>query len=96
MGDDFAKLFVSGTYGQILVVIDTDSEHDFCPCVSFSVSPPGFGVCATKMHFKDTDSGWAAAQKRFDGCDMEMAEAAAKVVFSAAYPSGHQPSEPNS
>lgn len=76
----FAKLFETEEYGQILVKLDSDPD-DHAPEVRFYVNPPDLGVCSFAAGYPDSDEGWDAAQAYFDKCDLEMAVSAAAKVF---------------
>ena len=63
----FAKLFESKEYGQILMVLDTGDEAQ--PEVRFSFMPENLGVCSVALKFEDTDAGWEEAEKAFTKFD---------------------------
>jgi hypothetical protein len=58
MTKPFAKLFEHETYGQILVLLDTDDDGD--PAVKFMSCPANLGICTTKFGFKQWDRAEAA------------------------------------
>lgn len=56
MTAQFAKLFETEEYGQILVKLDASpDEHE--PEVRFFVNPPGLGVCSFAAGYPDSDKG---------------------------------------
>lgn len=70
--DNFAKIFHSERYGQLLVTCDVDEEHK--PGVRLAFRPPDLGVCWLGVHFDDTESGWDKAEEAFHKMDLEGAE----------------------
>ena len=76
---DFAKLFESEKYGQILVIKSTDDTEK--PEIKFSCEPEGFGVCSIGAKFANTDEGWANRDSQFDKITLERAEAGAGAIF---------------
>lgn len=79
----FAKLYEFEDIGQVLVVQTTTDEGD--PCVEFSVSPEGFGVCTLRPIFnapeKSEEENIALAEKCFDGSDPPVAYKAGKSIL---------------
>ena len=65
--EQFAKLFETEEYGQILVMLDTGEEAK--PEVRFSFMPKNLGVCSVALKFKDTDEGWDKAEAAFASFD---------------------------
>ena len=65
--ENFAKLFEDEKYGQILVMLDTNENGE--PCVKIMAQPPGLGVCAFALSFKDEED----AQDTFDHIEIEHA-----------------------
>lgn len=76
---NFAKLFESEKYGQILVVKSTD-DYDK-PSIKFSCEPEGFGICSISANYADTDEGWDKRDVEFEKITIERAEAGAEAIF---------------
>lgn len=74
---DFAKLF-STERGQILVMLDRDSDDS--PAVSFTFDPgiDGLSTCSIALGFSDDEAGEEKARKAFEATDQAGAE---RVVF---------------
>ena len=70
--DEFCKIFVDETIGQVLVKLDS-SEEDFKPEVRFYCQPKDLGVCSLALKFTDDDAGWAKAEKAFSEMDKDTA-----------------------
>ena len=60
---DFAKLYQTKKYGQILVVID---EGESGPEIRFSFTPKGLGLCSIATKFTDSSDGWDRAESAFN------------------------------
>lgn len=77
----FAKIFESEKYGQILVKIDSDDNHD--PEVRVYVEPPELGVCSVALSVKneDEDVAWSKAEELFQKLEIDEAEKMASRVF---------------
>jgi hypothetical protein len=75
----FAKLFETEEFGQILVVMDAGDEG---PEVRFTFRPEvkGFGLCSVAISGKDTPEGWKAIEEAFS---VQTQETAVKVVESS-------------
>lgn len=76
----FAKLFERPGYGQVLAKLDV---HEGKPELRWYVQPPELGVCSFALGFEDTDEGWDAAERAFNGADDAAADAAGKALYSA-------------
>lgn len=74
---DFAKLF-STERGQILVMLDKDSDDR--PAVSFTFDPgiDSLSTCSIALGFSDNEDGEEMARKAFEATDQAGAE---RVVF---------------
>lgn len=69
---DFAKIFNSDKFGQILIVTDIDDLG--APALKVSILPEGLGVCSTLVSFTDDDKGYEHLDKAFTGIDETIAE----------------------
>lgn len=78
MSEQFAKVFDSKDYGQILALV-RDGE-DGRPELRWFALPRGLGVCEFAMSFED----WDACDLAFHHANAETAEQAAKAIFDAA------------
>lgn len=67
--EKFAKLFEDEKYGQILVLRDRNDDDE--PCVKVMALPPGLGICAISLAFKNEDH----AQATFERMELEQARA---------------------
>jgi len=76
----FAKLYETQKHGQILVMLDSDTEES-TPEVRFFVQPKGLGVCSFAMGFEDSQDGWENAETAFEKVDEAMALKVADSVF---------------
>ncbi len=76
----FAKLFERPGFGQVLAKLDV---HEGKPELRWYVQPPELGVCSFALGFEDTDEGWDAAERAFNGADEAAADAAGKALYSA-------------
>jgi len=81
MSKQFAKLFDSPRFGQILAKRDTTPDDTNEVRVWFA--PPDMGVCSAALEFHNTDSGNAQADKLFVDMTLEFAE---KIVANALPP----------
>ena len=68
---DFAKLFNTEKYGQIVVI--QQGSDDAGGEIRFFFQPAGLGVCSLAMSFKDSDAGWDACDRAFEKVDEAMA-----------------------
>ncbi|MDO8769558.1 MAG: hypothetical protein Q7K57_12810 [Burkholderiaceae bacterium] len=75
----FAKIFESPKYGQILFVIDQGDDLE--PVLRCSVQPPDMGICSHVFGFENDSDGHEKAEKAFENLTLELAETAAKAVF---------------
>lgn len=50
---NFAKVYETEQYGQIVAIKQLDDSND--PEIRFYFKPPGLGVCATALTFGDGD-----------------------------------------
>lgn len=72
MSKQFCKLFESDELGQVLVMLDTDTDE--CkPYVIFYCNPEGFGVCSKAVKFEDSKEGFDNAKEFFDSVTEERA-----------------------
>lgn len=76
---NFANIFESIKFGQILVFKDTDD--DINPCLRFAVEPSNLGTCFVTLSFSDDTDGWNKRNAAFDKVNLEMAESIVAKVF---------------
>lgn len=72
---DFAKVFHSEEYGQLVVMLDRNDRGDPALMVFFNHPHPDLGVCSIAPSWDDTDEGWDRAEKAFSDSNLELAEA---------------------
>lgn len=78
----FAKLFEVEGFGQVLAKLDSGDKGE--PRLSWSVIPPGLGVCEFGIGFDDTDDGWDTAEKALaDATEANAKEFAALICNQA-------------
>ncbi len=80
---DFAKLFQSNKYGQILAVRQDNDEG--IPELRVNVHPDGLGVCSIALSFsdEDKDEGYEKRDDAFEILDLETAEETVKLIFDS-------------
>jgi len=66
---EFAKIFNSDVFGQVLVVADQDGEGK--PSIEFSFMPKGLGVCSAQFHYNQDDEGLNKRDERFKEIKMK-------------------------
>lgn len=71
---DFAKMFRSEKYGQLVVLLDRNDDGDPSVRTYFQHPNPTFGVCSIAPSWHDSEAGWNLAEERFDKMSLEMAE----------------------
>lgn len=76
---NFATIFESIKFGQILVFKDTDDDQK--PCLRFAVVPSNLGTCFVVLSYNDDDDGWAKRDAAFDKLNLEMVEVIVAKVF---------------
>ncbi|MAD98895.1 MAG: hypothetical protein CMB99_16335 [Flavobacteriaceae bacterium] len=79
---DFAKIFTTKDYGQILVMLDQGDDCE--PEVQFKFMPPPgtpFGLATVSVKFNDSEIGAEEAQAAFD----LIAEDEARGAVAHAY-----------
>lgn len=87
--EDFAKIFISDKYGQILVYkSDTDNNE---PAIFFVVSGSKkdiFSQCTSKSIYDESEQGEIDRDHNFTKVNQELAENAAKAIFGMFQPKG--------
>jgi hypothetical protein len=87
--ENFAKVFQSPKYGQILVIKDTIDE---LPAVEVRVYPKGTHISvATK--FENTEEGWNSRDWLFDDVDIDVVEAFVGAKIGPLFQEGGELSE---
>jgi len=82
---DFAKLFTSQTYGQILVVIEENDKGN--PCIRFTTQPKNMGLCSVSMGGSDdSDEVWDKLEEVFDAINQDAAETAISDLYKTLPP----------
>lgn len=79
---EFAKIFHSLEWGQVLLQLKTDDNADYYIEVSVQLPQLGFGVCSVAMKYPERD-GEMVAPYVFSHCGLKEAELAAKYAMSA-------------
>ncbi len=79
--NNFAKLFDSAKYGQLVLMLDTDDDGE--PKISVYAKPPELGVCNAGLTFAG-ESGEENAQAVFCAMELEDAEKLAGAIFEMA------------
>ena len=74
---NFAKVFESATYGQIVVMALEDNN---VPFVRYYAKPHNV-TCTAFIPFSDSDDGRLCRDDYFDSINAEVAEDAAKKMF---------------
>ena len=69
---DFAKLFQSEKYGQLVVIMQ--GSDDGRPELRIFMQPSGYGVCSMGLQYEDSDSGWGKCEANFEKADLAWAE----------------------
>lgn len=64
--EQFAKLYETEEWGQILIVFDTE---DGMPRVSTRCHVPGIGVANFKIVLPNNEEGWEQAERMFHAID---------------------------
>ncbi len=72
MNNNFAKIFQSETFGQILVKKDDNEEE--LPEIRFSFNPDQLGICSCAIAFKNPENQDKAQQDAFEKIDLDSAE----------------------
>jgi len=72
---NFAKMYNSERYGQLLIIKDTNENGDLK--INVLCHPPGMGVCTIGLGYENEED-WEAA---FEAADADMAEKIAAEVF---------------
>ena len=77
---EFCKVFNSKTYGQMLVIIDSDPNT--YPAVAFKFAPKGLGVSTLSYPFEDEDEvdAWDKADELYASFDFAKCEALAEEI----------------
>jgi hypothetical protein len=70
---EFAKVFESGRYGQLLVMIQR-SDDTADPELRLFCCPPGLHVCSVALEFCDDATGWDHAEDAFAQMTVSLAE----------------------
>lgn len=81
--NNFAKLFESEMYGQILVKLDQSDEPGEGAEIRFYFSPPDLGVCSIALKYRDTDNGWDKSEQVFYDIDLEQSESIIKSTYDS-------------
>ena len=76
---EFAIIFESKKYNQILIFKDTDESG--CPAIKITAVPRTMGNCTVTAGFADTDEGWLARDDNFNTLTLEKAEYQASKVY---------------
>lgn len=79
--EDFARLYRSRSFGQILAIRQDDDDT---PQIAFLAQPEGLGVCQNILSYDDSDHGAALANDLFQRLDIDTAEAAVTGMFKFA------------
>lgn len=79
--EDFARLYRSRSFGQILAIRQDDDDT---PQIAFLAQPDGLGVCQNILSYDDSDHGAALADDLFQRLDIDTAEAAVTGMFKFA------------
>jgi hypothetical protein len=79
----FAKIFESGTYGQLCVIASSENS-DGEPEVRVFARHSSLGVCSSSLLFPDTKDGLNDQEKTFSKVNLAFAEAMAAAIFEAA------------
>lgn len=77
---DFAKMFRSEKYGQLVILLDRNDDGDPSVRVHFQHPNPTFGVCSVGPHWDDDDAGWHLAEKAFERLSLEIAEGLIEIA----------------
>lgn len=80
--EDFAKLYRSRKYGQILAIRQDDDDDT--PQIAFHAKPDGLGVCQSVLSYANDEFGKAVANRKFQTLDIDTAERAVKSMFRFA------------
>lgn len=81
---DFAKLFNTEKYGQILVLKEVNEDEK--PSIKVYFNPPGLGLCNLSIVFGDSEDGWENWEKSLDAIDEETAINQVKSAFETVSP----------
>lgn len=79
--EDFARLYRSRRFGQILAIRQDDDDT---PQIAFHAQPDGLGVCQNILSYDDSDHGAALADDLFQRLDIDTAERAVAGMFRFA------------
>lgn len=71
--EDFAKIYDTSEFGQILVKLDTNSETGFSE-IRFYFKQEGFGVCSITINYvDDNEETITGSQKTFNNTTLTQA-----------------------
>lgn len=79
----FAKLYEIENIGQVLVKLDQSESDDHSgPEIRYYFEAPNLGVCSAATKYKDSETGWDAAESAFANVTQESAEKLASGVIN--------------
>jgi len=73
--NDFAKIFHTPKYGQVLMLLKADEEGK--PRLCFFMKPNGLDVCNIALGFDE----WDDAEKAFEEANDDIASQLAEALF---------------
>ena len=76
---DFAKLFQSETYGQLVVIMQGSVKGR--PELRIFMQPAGYCVSSMGLQYEDSDSGWDKCEADFEKIDLAWAESRVQMTF---------------
>ena len=76
--NNFAKTF---QIPEGLVVVYTDTNDESEPCIVFTVRPKGYGTCASKVAYNDTEEGYKTRDEKFLGLTQAQVESHLKILY---------------
>ena len=75
----FAKLFELPKVGQVLIVLDANSDSE--PAVRWTIKPPELGLCSYEVGFENSDAGWEDAEKLFQNITMDQVKTGVSALI---------------
>ncbi len=80
MNNNFAKIFQSEAFGQILVKKDDNDQDD--PEIRFFFNPDQLGICSLAVAFKNVENQDKAQKEVFEGLTLEKVEGVVENAVS--------------
>jgi len=79
MNENFAKIFETETYGQILFLKDLDEECK--PAIKVFFPRPGLGTYILSYSFDDTDAGFSKRDAVFERVTEDMVKSMVSIAL---------------